>query len=32
MSVMPDRKSIQVVFEVKEGNAIVAFDVRKEPW
>ena len=32
MSVMPDRKSIQVVFEDKEGNAIMAFDVRKEPW
>jgi hypothetical protein len=31
MSVMPDRKSIHVVFEDKEGNTIMAFDMRKEP-
>jgi hypothetical protein len=30
MSVMPDRKSIHVVFEDKEGNTIMAFDMRKE--
>ena len=31
MSVMPDRKSIHVVFEAKEGTTIMAFDVRTEP-
>jgi hypothetical protein len=32
MSVMPDRKSIHVVFEDKEGNTIMASDMRKETW
>jgi hypothetical protein len=31
MSVMPDRKSIHVVFEAKEGNTIMAFDMGKKP-
>jgi hypothetical protein len=32
MSVMTDRKSIHVDFGDKEGNTIMASDMRKEPW
>jgi hypothetical protein len=31
MSVAPGGKSIHVVFKNKEGNAVMAFDLRKAP-